>query len=456
MPGLRVVAAICLLLFLVLEPGGPAQSTFDFSTLEAVARSELGDTKTPGGAVAIVLGDHVIYQRGFGVASVETNEPVRPEMLFRLGSTTKMFTATALVTLAERGAIDLNQPIDRYVKGLHPQIGRLTANQFLSHTAGLFDEAPMFGSNDESALAQQVRSWDESRFFTEPSKIYSYSNPGFWLAGFLVESLSGKRYADQMDDSVFAPLGMKTTTLRPLVAMTYPIAQGHDESPRGPVVVRPAANNAATWPAGSIFSNVVDLARFVTAFVNGGRLDGAQALSPTAIQTLMTPRVKIPGSETSYGYGVEIAKSRGTDIVRHGGSRSGYGSAILMVPQRHFGVVTVANRTGIGLSRTADKAMEIVLSLEPAKPAAMETARPLSATEIPEYVGTYSQGPRTLEIVARDGRMFLKQQTRESPLLKFGDSALESSEHARWVVVRGAAGAVEYVFAGGRAWRKIR
>jgi len=450
------MAAIGVLFLLLVWRDAPAQSTFDFSPLEAVAQSELRDTKTPGAAIAIVLGDRVIYERGFGVASVETNEPVRPEMLFRLGSTTKMFTATALVTLAERGAIDLNQSIDRYVKGLHPRIGRLTANQLLSHTSGLFDEAPMIGSNDETALAQEVRSWNGSRFFTEPSNIYSYSNPGFWLAGFLVESLSGKRYADQMNDGVFAPLGMKRTTLRPLVAMTYPIAYGHDESPQGPAVVRPAANNAASWPAGSIFSNVTDLARFMTAFVNGGRLDHAQVLSPTVIRTLMTPRVKIPGSDASYGYGLEIATLRGVEIVRHGGSRSGYGSAILMVPERRFGVVTVANRTGVGLSRTANTAMEIVLSLDPPRPAPTDTARSLAAAEIAEYIGTYSQGPRAMDIVARDGRVLLKQQSRESPLVKSGESTLESADHARFVVVRGSTGAVEYLFADDRAWRKIQ
>src|SRR6266540_1951572 len=143
----------------------------------------------------------------------------------------------------EQGAIDLDRPIGNYVKGLNPKIAQVTGNQLLSHTAGLLDEAPMHGSNDEAALEKEVRSWTESMFFTEPSSIYSYSNPGFWLAGFLVQSLSAKPYADQMEAAVFKPLGMTRTTFRPLVAMTYPMAAGHDESPQGPKVIRPAANN---------------------------------------------------------------------------------------------------------------------------------------------------------------------------------------------------------------------
>ena len=200
-------------------------AAIDFSAIDRVVAQELTDTHTPGAAVSIVSGDRVVFSKGYGVASVETREPVRPEMLFRLGSTTKMFTAAALVLLAEKGAVDLNAPIGNYVKDLQPKIARLPA-QLLSHTSGFLDEAPMFGSDDESALEKEVRSWTANRFFTEPGRIYSYSNPAFWLAGFVVESVSGKRYADEMTASLFKPLGMSRTTLRPLVAMTYPIAQG--------------------------------------------------------------------------------------------------------------------------------------------------------------------------------------------------------------------------------------
>src|SRR5689334_21045372 len=123
------------------------QQAFDFSSLETVAREELQQTRAPGAAIAIVLGDRIIYAKGFGVANVETEEAVRPEMLFRLGSTTKMFTAATLVTLAEQGKINLKEPIGKYVQGLSPQIAQLTAHKLLSHTSGLLDEAAMYGSD---------------------------------------------------------------------------------------------------------------------------------------------------------------------------------------------------------------------------------------------------------------------------------------------------------------------
>jgi CubicO group peptidase (beta-lactamase class C family) len=435
--------------------GRQAPAGFDFEPLEKVAAEELRKTGAPGGAIAIVLGDRVIYTSGFGVASVETNEPVRPEMLFRLGSTTKMFTAAALVTLAERGALDLNAPVGSYVNGLNAKIARVTADHLLSHRSGLFDEAPMMGSHDETALEKEVRAWTESRFFTEPGQVFSYSNPGYWFAGFLIEHASNRKYADQLEESLFGPLGMKSTTLRPLVAMTFPLAQGHEETPQGPRVIRPAANNAASWPAGSIFSNVLDLSRFVIAFLNDGRIDGRQVLSPAVIRSLSTPRAKIPGGDVSYGYGVQLAKSRGVDMVSHGGSRAGYGSSIRMVPSKKFGVITVANRTGIGLGATAEKAIEIALSLEPATTTANAPSA-LTATEMNAYAGTYSQGPRTIEVLVRDGKLLLKQNNRERPLVKFGDDDFRANGGPRYVFVRNASGAIEYLHSGSRSWRKVR
>jgi CubicO group peptidase (beta-lactamase class C family) len=312
----------------------------------------------------------------------------------------------------------------------------------------------MIGSNDETALEKEVRSWTESRFFTEPGQIFSYANPGYWFAGFLIEHASHRNYADELDESIFKPLGMKSTTLRPTMAMTYPLAQGHEETPQGPRVIRPAANNAASWPAGSIFSNVSDLSRFVIAFMNDGQIDGKQGLSPAVIRRLSTPRVKIPGGNASYGYGLQMATERGVDTVSHGGSRAGYGSSIRMVPSKKFGVIAVANRTGIGLNATTEKAMEIALSLQP-RSSSTAAASARAAADMHAYAGTYSQGPRTIELLIRDGKLMLKQNNREEPVVIGGDD-LRTEGSGRWVVVRNASGAIEYLHAGSRSWRKVK
>lgn len=115
------------------------RQNIDFSTLEKVALEELREKNTPGAAVAIVSGDRIIYAKGLGVSNIETVAPVTPDLLFRIASTTKMFTAALLVSLAEEGRLNLNEPIGKYVKGLSPKLSRITSHQLLSHTAGLID-----------------------------------------------------------------------------------------------------------------------------------------------------------------------------------------------------------------------------------------------------------------------------------------------------------------------------
>lgn len=443
------------------EPGllPPASSLV---ALEEVAQRELSDTNTPGAAVAIISGDAIVYAKGFGVASVETNAPVTSQMLFRLGSTTKMFTAAAVVSLAEVGKLRLDEPIGTRVTGLDPSVARLTAHQLLSHSAGLRDKAVMEGLHDDSALAAGVQAMGRDMFYTEPGRLFSYSNPGFWVAGRLAEAVDGRPYADVLIARLFQPLGMTRTTLRPTMAMTWPLAQGHEVSAGKPRVVRPAADNAANWPAGSMFSSVEDLARWVRAFLNEGRLDGRQVLSPSLIKTLATPYVDVPGaSNPKYGYGLTIVTRRGVRFVEHGGSRAGYGSFISMAPAERVGIVVVANRTGSSLPKTVQRAAEMVLPLQPKAPPAPRARSVWEPGEAERYAGKYTQGGGDggLTIVVRDGALALMTGSRATPITKVGPNRFEMDRAGvpeEVVFVLGKEGRAEYVYRGTRALARVR
>jgi CubicO group peptidase (beta-lactamase class C family) len=396
--------------------------TQDFTVLEQTVRDELARERVPGASIAIVRGDRVVYSKGFGTANVESGEAVRPEMLFRLGSTTKMLTATALVGLSLEGKIDLNAPVGKYLSGLPPVISAITANQLLSHTAGVHDEAPMYGSHDDSALAAGIRKWTDDWLFTKPGRVYSYSNPGYWMAGYLVEVLSGKPYADAMADRVFHPIGMKQTTLRPFVAMTYSLAQGHAESTERKLeVARPAADNAASWPAGSVFSCTPDLARYVIAFLNDGTLGGNRLIDPRIFALMSTPHAELPGGEGSYGYGLTIHDVRGVRVVEHNGSRMGYGSSIRMAPEQRVAVIVLANRTGASLPAASDKAMQLMLPMEPQSTPARRVIE-ATAEDLRRYPGVYRNGDGRIEVSARAGQLYVKRDGgREVVLSKVSD-----------------------------------
>src|SRR5262245_11177738 len=419
----RLVSLAPVLLLWVAFAQQPQSSKPDFGELEKVALAELAETNTPGAAVGVVSGDRLVFAKGFGVSNVETGAPVTPDMLFRLGSTTKMFTAAALVTLAEEGKLKLDEPIGKYAKGLSPKIAGLTAHQLLSHTAGLKnDGAQLFGRHDDEALADTVRALKDDFFLAAPGIIISYSNVGYWLSGYLIEAVSGKPYADALDERLFKSLGMQSTTLRPTMAMTRPLVQGHDVSGREkPRVVRPFADDAGSWPAGSIFSSVNDLSRFVIAFMNGGQIEGKQVLSPSLIKQLSSPHADVPGSESKYGYGLRMSKNRGVRMVEHGGARSGFGSLISMAPDHRFALIILVNRSAGSLSKTAEKAMELMLPLE-ARVEIKPTPVAMTEAEIARYIGVYGDQPNRIEISIKDGNLLFKGMGREAQVSKIGAS----------------------------------
>jgi CubicO group peptidase (beta-lactamase class C family) len=425
----------------------------DFSPIEKSANEELSRLKIPGASLAIISDGKIVFAKGFGVANVETKEPVRPEMLFRLGSTTKMFTAAALVELSVEGKIDLNAPIGRYVHQLAPEIAALTANQLLSHTAGLRDTAVMYGSHEDAALGTEIHAWTGAWLFTKPGRVMSYSNPGFWLAGYITEVLTGQPYADAMEARLFRPLGMARTTLRPTMAMTWPFAQGHEMEHGELKIARPAADNAANWPAGSIFSNTHDLSRFVIAFMNEGKLEDKQVLDPKVIALMSSGHALIPGGKQSYGYGLALRDYRGVKLVEHNGSRAGYGSSIRMIPAQHVAVIVETNRTGSTLPATEEKVLELIGHLSE-KDAPMEPKTlPIAAAEIPKIVGVYQNGDQRIEIVARGERLYLKRGNSDIEFIRHGENTFTAG--AEYTTVYGAGRMVEFLHSGMRSFARL-
>lgn len=473
---------ILSVLILLAVPSLAEQSQGDYRDLEKVVLDELKETNTPGAAVAIVRGDRVIYAKGFGVSNVETGAAVTPEMLFRVGSITKMLTATVAVSLAEEGKIALDAPVGDAVKGFEPRLARLTAHQLLSHSAGIIDYAHICCAQDEAALAAQVRAFkDADSFFTEPGRIFSYSNPGYIIAGYIIQELTGKLYADAMDERLFKPLGMTHTTYRPMVAMTFPLAQGHDAVGKAkPTVVRPFVNNVGDWPAGYAYSNVSDLARFVIAFMNGGRLEGKQVLSPSLIATLSQSRVAVPFSwdlppgffeGAQYGHGFFIQEHRGVHLLHHGGEIPGFGAFVAMAPKHRFAVIIFTNRSGAILSKSVEKALELSLPLKPKPQAPPKAAMPMTSAEMESYAGTYANGALRIDLLARDGKLFRKEfypttveggpgREFEAPVTKVGTNRFAftppgGTAAAEFVIVPDSSGKAEYLHTFMNAARRI-
>jgi CubicO group peptidase (beta-lactamase class C family) len=462
----KLTAPLFLLIAVLscVRPSPARQQQVDFVGLEETIRDELKATDTPGAAVAVVGGGRLVFAKAFGVSDAEVRTPATPATLFRIASNTKMLTAAALVTLAEQGKVKLDDPVGAYVKGLSPAISKVTLQQLLSHTSGIMDRASDYGLHDDAALGNSIRAWDDSYLFTAPDKIFSYSNLGYDLAGLVLEEVTGKPYADAMDELVFKPLGMNRTTLRPTVAMTYPFSQGHVATGgAGPSVVRPYPDKVEHLPSGGVFTSVLDYSRFVIAFMNGGKVDGRAVLLPGVIAKLSTPYAENPSGNRRWnaraGYGLNVLDYRGVRVLQHGGSVMGFGSLVRMVPGQQFSVIILANRSGALFLKTFEKATELALRLPPEVKAPAKEPLPMSEEEMSSYTGAYVNSPTYLsvEILKKDDGLFLRQvgSSEMSRIIRVGENRF-SADGEEFALVPGAGGAVEYLHIVGHAFKRVR
>jgi CubicO group peptidase (beta-lactamase class C family) len=394
----------------------PALAAADFSPLPPLIERELKRNAVPGCAVAVVVEGETAFVGGFGTTCIEEGRPVTADTLFRIGSTTKMFTAAAVALLADEGKLDLHQPVGTSVTNLHSALARVTPHQLLTHTAGFNDPSWFEGPHDDDALGIGMRRRDGRLAFLEPGELYSYSNAGYWLAGLLAEEVARRPYADVIRDRLLRPAGMVRSTFRPTEAMTWPFAVGHGPEDRTAAkVIRPLSDNAAVWPAGQLFTTANEFARWCRMFMNGGELDGAHVLPESVVRLMSQPHVAVPGDDRHYGYGLSVGTRDGLTWLSHSGSRLGYGSVARMCLEKKFAVIILCNKTGMNLPRVADAAVKLALGIEP-EAAAKNDPQPMTASDLERVAGTYSSGTTTIELVVRDGKLTDKRGPEVTPV----------------------------------------
>jgi CubicO group peptidase (beta-lactamase class C family) len=323
--------------------------------LEKRVSEAMDSAKVPGAALAIVHNHKLIYARGFGVTSIEDGGlPVTPGTIFRIGSTSKPLTTTAIMQLVASGALELDTPIDEILPDLELSVPgavkQVTLRKLLTHTAALPTAAEHYGSREAAGLRRGVYTDIAGYPLIAPvGKIWSYSNPGINLAGYIAERVSGKPYTQLMQELVFDPLDMKRTTFDPTIAMTYPLAQSHTLDAEGHLVVdHHYADNTMHYPSGFVMSTVLDLANFAMMHLSGGSFNGRQILAPERVAEMHAPHARFPSfNEDGYGLTFSSYNYKGLRLVGHGGRISSFASSFEMVPETGTAVIILANNSAL-------------------------------------------------------------------------------------------------------------
>jgi CubicO group peptidase (beta-lactamase class C family) len=455
-------AAVALAMALVaaaVAAQAPAPPTWA-ATLDSLVQREMARTRTPGVSLALVHEGRIVYAQGYGVTNIESGDRVTPATLFRVGSVTKMFTGALLAQLEVAGLVDLEAPIGRYVTELSGRAATVSTRQLLTHHAGWLDNAVAYGRMGESALGEVMREVTDTMFFTDPGAVYSYSNPGYAMAGYVAERAGAARFATLMERMVLRPSGMTRATFKPLEALTYSASQGHmataGTAPVG--LVRPFTENTAQWAAGFLMASAAEVARFTTVLMDSGRADGVQVLAPAAIARMTTPYVTPPGAPTSdsagYGFGVMTMRRGGRLTWQHGGSIDGFDAQVVMLPATRTAVVLIDNLGGNPLNGIVDAALRLAAAVTPLAPAAVPDARVPSASERAALVGRFAMGGRSVSITDEGGVLRASQGAAPSPVQMLGDDVLTFATPAgpvRFAIQRDSAGRVRFLHTGGRS-----
>lgn len=318
------------------------------SFLDEFFTREMASLWIPGAVVVFVEGGKVSIAKGYGVADLETERPVDPETTrFRIASVGKTFTALAALKAVEDGRLDLDENIDRYLRGFsteHPGWDPVTLHHLLVHTGG-FDERLIGyladGPDDFEPLADYLARRMPPRS-QPPGEVTSYSNHGFALAGHLVESVVGRPFHEHADLELFRPLGMSRT--------------GYLTPPLAPLVRQELAREywssgqqaelrfSRPYPAGSMATTGRDMGRFLVALLFAMEGDGGSVITP-GVAALMTERQfsqrqDLPG----YAYGLGETTHYGRRLLVKGGSGPAHSAVIAVIPEASAGLFVALNR----------------------------------------------------------------------------------------------------------------
>lgn len=315
--------------------------------LDELIEQEMARANVPGLAIGVLSGGALVHARGFGVTSVEDPLPVTPDTLFRIGSVTKMFTATIVMRLVELGELDLDEPIPSYCPSIElrgTDAGRVTLRLLLSHRAGL-QNGPVVGRMEPGLIDQSLppilRRYPP---VAPPDTVVSYSNLSIILAGHLAEAATETPFAALAHDLLFAPLGMERTTFDPSLAMTYRLAQAHDATPTGLAVWHEASDYPWLHPGSFAFSTIGDLARFARAQFaksvgTGGALQGARHRDE-----MHKPHADwMMGDGIGSGLGCYVDRHRGWKRVGHPGIFFSGGAKLAVLPEAGAGALLLYN-----------------------------------------------------------------------------------------------------------------
>lgn len=303
---------------------GQAVDTSDLAMkarVDAIAAGVMEQRGVPSASVAVVQGGKLVYTHAYGRAHINPDKKATPEMRYSIGSISKQFTAAAILILQEKGKLQLDDPVGKYIPGL-TRGDEVTIREILSHTSGYQDYWPedyLMKSMEQPTTAQEILDhWAKKPLDFEPGTQWQYSNTNYVIAGLIVEKVSGQKLIEFLQQRIFHPLGMQSVWDSDEAKLTQGDATPYIRYALGPLRQAPKEGRGWLFAAGELAMNAHDLALWDESLM------ARSLLKPESYDEMFTEVKLKDGKGTHYGLGVSVGELDGHRDISHGGEVTGF------------------------------------------------------------------------------------------------------------------------------------
>ncbi len=339
----------------------PTPQTDRFAGLDTAFERALKDWHAAGFAVAVIEKDKVVYAKGFGYRDNEKKIPVTPNTLFAIGSCTKAFTASMMGLLQKDGKLSLDKPVLTYLPTLRfyndDMNSHILLRDLMCHRTGLpRHDYSWYGftTTSRDSLLKRIQYMEPTYGVREK---WQYNNFMFFLQGMVAEKITGKSWEENISENIFKPLGMSSSIFSVKeMAKSADASIGYGLKKDSIINKLDYYNIDAMGPAGSINSNVLDMAKWVTTWINGGKYNGKEIIPAAYVTEAMSSQMVIAGGVPSkekpdiyfsnYGFGWMLGSYKGHYRVEHGGNIDGFSASTCFFPSDSIGIVVLSNQSG--------------------------------------------------------------------------------------------------------------